>query len=339
MTELEKETIVACVAAAVTGIPAALLFWWTWRRDQERLKVLKIIDYWPTLDNGQVMAKDETGAPTLGILVRNRSLFPVRVSAAGFRLDRTYIRLENLYLPLRLKKNPDPGSNRPNIPDDSDPSEIRTGESLRINVRGQVDKAAISQAITEACQRLNVSAEDFVQSRRVAALVALETGREFTSMPFGKRIWRSMSEPLAHTNSTIKKIAIPLLFLLLGAILGGGSVEYGHRRLDIRSKARFEQRSRCKSLADAYARQNSTDNDYVTLRMVDFSEAQNSCIAGFNEWTVGDWRDWELVDLLTGKSAPIGSCNESKNCGEGRNIKFDHDLETAFKQAVAGGIK
>jgi hypothetical protein len=205
MTELEKETIVACVGAAFTGIPAMLLFWWTWRRDQERVKVLKIIYYWPTLDGGQVMAKDATGTPTLGILVRNLSLFPVRLSAAGFKVDRKVIRLESLSLPLRLKRNPDPGSNRPNIPDDSEPSEIRTGESLRINVLGQIDTTALSQAINEACQRLKVSAEDLVQSRRIAALLALETGREFTSMPFSKRIWRSISEPISSITKRIRE--------------------------------------------------------------------------------------------------------------------------------------
>jgi hypothetical protein len=168
------------------------------------VKVLKIIDYWPTLDGGAVMAKDATGNPTLAILVRNRSLFPIRLSAAGFKVDRKVIRLENLSLPLRLKRNPDSGSNRPNIPDDSNPSEIRTGESLRINLSGQIDQRAVSQAIDEACKRLNVNAEDLVQSRRVAALVALETGREFTSMPFGRRIWRSVSEPIVSMKKRVR---------------------------------------------------------------------------------------------------------------------------------------
>jgi hypothetical protein len=203
MTELEKATIVACVGAASTGIPAVLLFWWTWLRDQERVKVLKIIDTWTTPTGEDVVVKDDVGIPTLGILVRNRSLFPVRISAVGFKVDRRVIRLETLYLPVRLKRNPDPSSNRPNIPDDSDASEIRVGDSLRINVRGLNDQNVISRAINEACQRHKVSAEDLVQSRRVAALVALETGRWFTSMPFGKRVYRSVSEPLASIKKRI----------------------------------------------------------------------------------------------------------------------------------------
>jgi hypothetical protein len=205
MTELEKETIVACVGAAFTGIPAVLLVGWTWLRDQERVKVLKIIYNWPKLDGGGVMAKDETGTPTLGIIVRNLSLIPIRLNAGGFKVDRTVIELENLYLPLRLKKNPDTGSNRPNIPDDSEPAEIRTGERLRIDMRSLKDQTAVSQAINEACERRKVSPEGLVQSRRVAALVALETGRQFTSMPFGKRICRSVSESLASMKKRVRE--------------------------------------------------------------------------------------------------------------------------------------
>lgn len=336
MTELEKETIVACVGAAATGIPAMLLVWWTWLRDQERLKVQKIIGYWPTLDGTQVMAKDDNGAPPLGILIRNRSLFPVRIGAAGFNVDGKVIKLESLGLPLRLKKNPDPTSNRPNIPDDSDPSEIRTGESLRIDIRGQADRIAVSTAINEACQRRNISAEDLVGGRRVAALVALETGRQFTSMPFRKRIWRSVSDPLAYTKSGLKTIALPLLFLLLGMILGGGSVEYGHRHFDARSKAAFEQRARCKSLADRYARASTNDTQAAILERVDFSPSRNSCFAEIHLGYADDVRGWELVDLLSGKETLIGLCNESRDCGNGRDIKMEKDLNAEFEHAIEG---
>lgn len=203
MTELGKETIVACVGAAFTGIPAILLFWWTWRRDQERLIVQKLIDYVKTLDGNRVVLKDPTGLPSLGILVRNRSLFPVRISAAGFRVDKEVLELENLNLPLRLKRNPDPNSNRPNIPDDSDPAEIRGGESLQIRLTNGSDESTIGEAIKNACQRLDLSAEELVMSRRVTALVALESGRIFSSLPFFKRMYRRLIEPLVSAKTRI----------------------------------------------------------------------------------------------------------------------------------------
>ncbi|MDR3412062.1 MAG: hypothetical protein P4L87_14150 [Formivibrio sp.] len=108
MTELEKETIVACVGAAFSGVPAVLLFWWTWRRDQERLIVQKVIDHYPTLGGEQVIAKDPSGIPLMDVLIRNRSLFPVRVAAVGFKIDKTVIQLETLDWPVKVKRNPNP---------------------------------------------------------------------------------------------------------------------------------------------------------------------------------------------------------------------------------------
>ena len=78
--ELKKEIIIgvcsALFTATFTGIPAVLLFWWTWRRDQERLVVQKLLMYLPTIAEYTDLEKDEFG-PNFGIVVRNRSLFPV----------------------------------------------------------------------------------------------------------------------------------------------------------------------------------------------------------------------------------------------------------------------
>jgi hypothetical protein len=197
MTELAKETIVACVGAAFTGVPAMLLFWWTWLRDQERLKVQKLIDHWPTIEGKLVMAKDEGDIPSLGILIRNRSLFPVRVSSGGFRVDGNVIELNDLYLPSRLKPNPDANSNQPNIPDGTDPAKIRAGDSVQIRLRGQVDRDAIHDAVHRACVKRGISPEKLVLSRKVVALVALETGRIFSSLPFTTRLQRLTIEPIA----------------------------------------------------------------------------------------------------------------------------------------------
>lgn len=207
MTELEKETIVACVGAAFTGIPAMLLFWWTWRRDQERLLVLKFLNHFEKLDGGEVLSKDQQGIPHVDILIRNRSLFSVRLSAVGFKIDKKVIRVHSYRLPLRLKRNADPSSNRPNIPDDSDPAEIRTGESLLVSItESGPDREALCKAIVEAALKRKMRAEEFVLSRRLAALVALESGKEFTSMPFGKLVWRSISEPLTSLRKRIRKL-------------------------------------------------------------------------------------------------------------------------------------
>lgn len=205
MTELEKETIVACVGAAFSGVPAVLLFWWTWRRDQERLIVQKVIDHYPTLGGGQVIAKDQSGIPLIDVLIRNRSLFPVRVSAVGFQIDKTVIQLETLDWPVKVKRNPDPYTALSEVPDDRDPSELRPGESVRIALRDTADREALRTAITDACKKHKMTPEELVLSRKVKALVALESGRQFSSLPFTVLIRRVVLEPIATTFRRIRR--------------------------------------------------------------------------------------------------------------------------------------
>jgi hypothetical protein len=131
------------------------------------------------------------------------------------------------------------------------------------------------------------------------------------------------------------KIALPLWFLLLGVILGGGSVEFGHRHFDARSKAAFEQRARCKSLADRYARETTNDTQAAILERVDFSPSRNSCFAEFRGYA-DDVRSWELVDLLSGEETLIGLCNENRDCGNGKDIKMESNLNAEFKHAIEG---
>lgn len=59
--------------------------YWTWRADQERIIVQKSPMHWETLDGTQ------SGATLsgVGIVVRNLSLFPVRIAGLGFFVDGT----------------------------------------------------------------------------------------------------------------------------------------------------------------------------------------------------------------------------------------------------------
>ncbi len=59
----------------------AWLAYWTWRRDQERLSVQKIIPQMMDVDGKKVWI--DAGH---GVLVRNLSLFSVRIRAVGFVL-------------------------------------------------------------------------------------------------------------------------------------------------------------------------------------------------------------------------------------------------------------
>jgi transposase len=68
--ELEKEMVVGILSvfftALFTGIPAVLLVWWTWKRDQEQLVVQKFVNRWDTIAGGKVLEKglqDQSRAP------------------------------------------------------------------------------------------------------------------------------------------------------------------------------------------------------------------------------------------------------------------------------------
>jgi hypothetical protein len=189
--ELHKELIVDIVSvtltAVFTGIPAGLLLWWTWQRDQERLVVQKLLTRVETITGDKVLANDNFG-PEFGILIRNRSLFPVHISATGFQIDGKVIALEHPRVPLKMKRNPDARSPYLNIPDDSaDPWEIPSQSSQRISLN-DVDRIKIVTAILNASEKYGVSVEDLLRSHRVAALAATETGKEFNSVPVLARV-------------------------------------------------------------------------------------------------------------------------------------------------------
>src|ERR1017187_10765988 len=76
--QLVKDALVALPTVSFTGFVA----WWSWRRDQERLRVQKIVPYVQTVSGEWV----PTSGGDIGVLVTNFSLFPSRVCAVGLKL-------------------------------------------------------------------------------------------------------------------------------------------------------------------------------------------------------------------------------------------------------------
>ena len=178
--ELQKDLIVSCVSvvatALFTGVPAIALFWWTWRRDQERLMVQKYLLYANTFEGKTVLIRGEDQIPPLGILIRNRSLFPVRVSSVGFKIGKRIIEIQNFsYV--------EQGS------DDSGATVIPSGSFMILNTFGEEDRNSIRIAIANASRKFRLSPADLVQGKRVSAMVALESGRIFTSLPLSRRLF------------------------------------------------------------------------------------------------------------------------------------------------------
>jgi hypothetical protein len=80
MTDREFTLFVAAITALPTIIFTGFVAFWSWERDQERLILKKVSWAWQTATGASVLAKGVAG----GILVRNLSLFPVRVKELGF---------------------------------------------------------------------------------------------------------------------------------------------------------------------------------------------------------------------------------------------------------------
>jgi hypothetical protein len=200
--ELEKEVIVGILSAfftaLFTGIPAAALFWWSWRRDQERLVVQKLVIK-PRTSGGS--AEREKRDPTFGILIRNRSLFPAHVGDVSFKIDGNVIRLEDPGVPNKTKRNTDAMSSVQLVLDENfDPWEIPSQASLRVNVR-YWDHSKIVTALSAAGTKLNLSNEDVFRGPSVEALVESETGKEFTSVPLRERVKRAFAKALLPPES------------------------------------------------------------------------------------------------------------------------------------------
>jgi hypothetical protein len=199
MPDLEKEVIVGIVSvfftALFTGIPAAVLVWWTWQRDQERLVVQKLLVQGQTALGDSVLDRDQIG-PTFGILIRNRSLFSVHVSAVGYKIDGKVIALEHPVPPRKMKRNPKSDPFRPYVLDENfDPWEVHSQASMRVDL-SDADRLKIVPPLLEAAERLNLSLEDLLRGPNVAALVSSETGKQFTSMPFWTRVRRVFAKAL-----------------------------------------------------------------------------------------------------------------------------------------------
>jgi hypothetical protein len=191
--ELTKEILVGVLSAFFTalfaGVPGFALFWWTYRRDQERLIVEKARPHGLAFEKKGL--DQENVGPVYGIVIRNRSLFSVHVSDVGFEIDGEVIAAESPYFRLKLKKNPDPNSPRLNIPNqDADPREIPSQASVLVSLLAGEDRKKFTVAVWRAAKKRDVSIESILYGPRMIAMVATETGKLFTSMPRWKRVYR-----------------------------------------------------------------------------------------------------------------------------------------------------
>jgi hypothetical protein len=114
------------------------------------------------------------------------------------------------------------------------------------------------------------------------------------------------------------------LCVVVGALLGAAGVQAAYEIRDRNSRERFEQRLRCKALADKYVKVRSST---VILSHVEFSRSRSSCIAStFEQLGLDAARETQLglgastehtnaftvVDLLTGEELMTRMCTSRK---------------------------
>ena len=148
---------------------------------------------------------------------------------------------------------------------------------------------------------------------------------------------------------------ITIMALMAGIVLGVAAIEGFNIYRQTHDTYRqthdsqiFQERLRCKAVADAYVKENTVLNDNsvtgrsVTLDKVDYSPARNSCVAELEETTY--FRGGALVyqsvrDLLSGET--LFSVNCAKDCVEElQKLQFvDPAFDYVMKNADEPGDK
>lgn len=143
----------------------------------------------------------------------------------------------------------------------------------------------------------------------------------------------------------MKAVTVLALFLV-GALVGGATVELVHRSADQRSRLTFARKLRCQSLAAAYVKSDSRQ-DFVNA--VNFSPARNSCVASLIESSPSDvlipgikmppgpkFTIYEVRDLISQQSLWSSICTEEDCRDDVKEPKMHKALDDAFAKAMAG---
>jgi len=100
------------------------------------------------------------------------------------------------------------------------------------------------------------------------------------------------------------------LVFVVGLLFGGGGTEAYHKSHD--AQAIFQQRVRCRNLAEEYVKKRVESGVGATLQRDDYSPQRNSCIAEETDEMPGTQSMWSfaVVDVLTGQQLYFDTCHE-----------------------------
>jgi len=147
------------------------------------------------------------------------------------------------------------------------------------------------------------------------------------------RVFKRQHGPTEEAKAmTTRKITT--MAFIAGIVLGAAATEGFNVYRQSHDSQIFQERLRCKAVADAYVKENSTDENStepmgvsLTLDKVGYSPARNSCIADLESviyYPGGARRTENVEDLLSGENL------FSVNCTEGCEMLQVMSVDPAF---------
>ena len=140
---------------------------------------------------------------------------------------------------------------------------------------------------------------------------------------------------------TTRKITI--IALTGGIVLGAAATEGFNVYRQSHDSQIFQERLRCKAVAEAYVKENSTDKNstdqmghFVTLDKVDYSPARNSCVAATESvsfYPGGHFATENVRDLLSGETLFSLNCNKGLDCEAAQVVFLDRAFDYVIKNA------
>jgi hypothetical protein len=136
---------------------------------------------------------------------------------------------------------------------------------------------------------------------------------------------------------------ITTMAFIAGIVLGAAATEGFNVYRQSHDSQIFQERLRCKAVADAYVKENSTDKNsteprgvFLTLDKVDYSPARDSCVADlesvhYNPY--GVLRTEMVEDLLSGETLFSLNCTEDCEMLQPLCVEpaFDYVMKNASK--------
>ncbi len=156
-----------------------------------------------------------------------------------------------------------------------------------------------------------------------------------------------MGHQVTRQAKTMMTRNITIMVLIAGMVLGAAATEGFNVYRQSHDSQIFQERARCKAVADAYVKENSTygkesstypDGDphgpLMTLDKVDYSPARNSCVAEFETVFIAGSVAFEyenVQDLLSGETLFSAKCTDDCEALKGTLVSsaFDYVINNA----------